>query len=188
MLRAFLKYCKSSLVSGAVISNDDPALSPVEIDWTEMACPECHASGCFKAHGSYWRRFLHLLDGRTQDSRIEVSRVKCTSCGHTHAIAAYTIVAHSSLSVLLVAAIMKDRIEGRYSSLEALAEAYLISLSTLQRLIKRFMAAAKLFFGQTGNDTQITDTIDLLARGPSEATSNFLESFYRLRGRSFLQA
>lgn len=49
-------------------------------------CPKCHAKHSLHRHATY-RRYLLTFDHDTiESSRLEILRLKCSSCGTTHAI------------------------------------------------------------------------------------------------------
>ena len=54
--------------------------------WEDETCPWCGSKGNCVSHGSYMRSMADLTYGKTVYGEICVLRLRCTSCGHTHAI------------------------------------------------------------------------------------------------------
>lgn len=49
-------------------------------------CPSCHAKHAFHRHGTYNRHLLTLNNQSLDENAMDILRIKCSSCGHTHAI------------------------------------------------------------------------------------------------------
>lgn len=58
-----------------------------------IPCPCCHHKGCLIRHGHY-ERMVKAISGTV---KLSVLRVKCNSCGHTHAILPESLIPYSQL-------------------------------------------------------------------------------------------
>jgi len=72
--------------------------------FSSTACPKCDAIGRFCMHGTYCRYIVFLAGLSLVSSSIEIRRIRCNSCGSTHAILPRDIIAYRllSLSVILL--------------------------------------------------------------------------------------
>lgn len=59
-----------------------------------MPCPNCGCAGNYVGHGRYLRHVVH----RGREERVEVRRVRCASCGATHALIPPGIVPYRQYS------------------------------------------------------------------------------------------
>lgn len=65
-------------------------------------CPICHSRHRFHRHGSYSRFLILPYDGSFQEEQMEILRLKCTSCNHTHAILPADVIPYCIYSVSAV--------------------------------------------------------------------------------------
>ena len=83
MIRKNLLFCKLGL------NNNAFDLYTKEMDhYTPQneICPTCGAKGCCKIHGHYRRSITDRMQDRAIDHPVDIVRVRCKSCGHTHSI------------------------------------------------------------------------------------------------------
>lgn len=66
------------------------------IDLMNLECPVCGLRGCLSVHGYYERSVKEPSGGKIP---IRILRVKCSACGHTHAILTSSIVPYSQISL-----------------------------------------------------------------------------------------
>lgn len=69
-------------------------------------CPACPAVGRYKMHGSYTRYVIYIEEEETVCERLAIKRIKCASCGTTHAVMPGDIVPYLALSLFVVAFIL----------------------------------------------------------------------------------
>lgn len=69
--------------------------------WEDETCPWCGSKGNCVSHGSYMRSMADLTYGKTVYGEICVLRLRCTSCGHTHAILPDVIIPYSVYGALV---------------------------------------------------------------------------------------
>ena len=65
---------------------------PSEAELYFMSCPSCRARGGLHVHGYYSRNVVQFCGSRSADTILRVMRLKCKSCGHTHALLPDVIV------------------------------------------------------------------------------------------------
>ena len=85
------------------------------INTTSLTC-SCGKKGCLIKHGFYTRDVVTADDS----FNIKILRVRCTSCGKTHAIVPHLIVPYSRLSLDLVLLIIRTRQANRNKALSAI--------------------------------------------------------------------
>ena len=94
---------------------NDPALAAT-------ACPACGAVGDFRQHSPYRRNLEDLRGGRIVCGKVTIERVRCASCGATHALIPPNVSPHRQRSVRLQGAIARARLSG--STVGGVGEAY----------------------------------------------------------------
>ena len=105
---------------------NDPALDAT-------ACPACGAVGRFRPHSPYRRNLEDLEGGRLACGRVTIQRVRCASCGATHALIPPNVSPYRQRSVRLQGAIALARLSG--STVGAVGEAYGICPRSLYRIV-----------------------------------------------------
>lgn len=103
----------------------------------DVACPECGATCGYVGHGSY-RRFLVTEcgeEGRT------IKRVRCRSCGATHAVIPDDVVPRKQYSAQAIESIRADRESGAMKIAE-ICERHGIGTTTLYRLTRQGSSAS----------------------------------------------
>ena len=106
---------------------NDPALAAT-------ACPACGAVGDFRQHSPYRRNLEDLRGGRIVCGKVTIERVRCASCGATHALVPPNVSPYRQRSVRLQGEIVRARLSG--GTVEAVGEAY----GTCPRSLYRIMA------------------------------------------------
>ena len=99
--------------------------------WEDETCPWCGSKGNCVSHGSYMRSMADLTYGKTVYGEICVLRLRCTSCGHTHAILPDVIIPYS--------------VYGLFFILRVLAE-YFLRLHTVEKLCSRFGVSVSMLY------------------------------------------
>lgn len=62
-------------------------------------CPICHSHHRWKRHGTYPRFLIFPQDGLFREESMDILRLLCTSCGHTHAIFPTDVIPYCVYSV-----------------------------------------------------------------------------------------
>lgn len=129
------------MILGTDGRRNDPALA-------RTACPACGAVGRFLPHSSYRRNLEDLEGGEVVCGRVTIERVRCGSCGATHALLPPNVSPYRQRSVRLLGAIAGARLSG--STVEAVGDAYGICPRSLYRLMACLPALLVALAAATG--------------------------------------
>jgi len=152
----------------------------------QQMLPFCGATGQCRMHGSYERSLLHFLDGHTQIFRINVTRVLCSSCVHSHALLPDFIVPYLSYSLPMILWILADYFSGRMT-ISKICGKYEISVPVIYRLKKLFLIHKKEWLGALDDlETAASDFLRSLVDSPNYSGDAF--SFLKKTTYSFLQS
>jgi len=182
MLRLFRSACKDLSVGNL----DTLALGGSECDLSKARCPSCR-SPFLIGHSSYRRNFTYIKDGIVIDATIDIRRLRCCSCGRTHALLPSAVIPHSPFSVRLVASIIIDYLEHSFSSIEELCVRYGIAVNTFYRIRRRFEHCVRLACGLMPHVVGARQAAGVLAGPCTVAADGLLSGFFRLTGTSFCQ-
>ena len=151
----------------------------------EETCPCCHTRGRCVIHGRYFRNLIDFSKGKVVYSKVSILRVRCNSCGHTHAILPDFIVPFLQYSLSFVLRVLAAY-SVRKLTVKKICSHYSISPSMLYAWRDRFLQHKGEWLGVLRDVEMpfITFLIDLLSKAP---LSPQLHEFYELTGRSFLQ-
>lgn len=94
-----------------------------------LPCPRCGCAGNYVAHGSYRRHVVH----RGREERVEVRRVRCASCGATHALIPPGVVPYRQRSEALALAVLAAWASG--SSNAEVRRSFGLSETTRRRMV-----------------------------------------------------
>ena len=87
-------------------SNTYDANSYKKSDFASASCPGCNAVGRFALHGKYNRYIVYFEEGRPISATIGIKRVKCLSCGITHAVMPGDIIPYRLLSLFVFLSVL----------------------------------------------------------------------------------
>jgi len=150
-----------------------------------LACPFCGAKHPhWSYHDSYDRYLISFEMGATVTHTIEISRILCSSCEHTHAILPEVIIPHSSYSLPFLLSVLRDYYLSSMT-VGALCDKYQISPSTLYAWKHLFTLHKKLWLGIL--EDIYHSSLDFLSSIPSITTSADLSVFFAHHDHSFLQ-
>lgn len=153
---------------------------------TAMVCPACSSRGNCAPHASYTRSLIDFEGGRVVYRRVEVKRVRCGSCGHTHALLPEHIVPYSTYSLLFILRVLAGYFL-RLGTVEQLCRRYAISPSMLYQWKALFLEHKALWLGMLKDtETAPDEFIRQLFSLPSWS-SDFGKPFWLKAARSFLQ-
>jgi hypothetical protein len=167
---------------------DEAALVPVKLDGAMARCPVCNAPISTEAFCSYQRNFTYIQDGTVTDSIITVDRLRCASCGSTHALLPEAVVPYSPFSVCLVAHLIIDWLNHDYESIEELAARYRVAINTFYRLKARFVSCVRLAYGMVAHEEEMDGAARILIGKQTAAADGLLCAFFDSVGASFCQA
>lgn len=147
---------------------------------SDYACSVCGAKGCMEPFGHY-ERYLVTWEGSAQVSHtVIVSRCRCCSCGHTHAILPSCLVPYKSYSLRFILVVLRDYFF-HVLPVEQLCQRYGISISTLYRWIGLFRCQKSLWLGAL-EDAALSASSFLAGLGGA-----FLREFHQCFRISFLE-
>ena len=183
MIRVFSVFCKLNFNK---LSAKDLFLAAMQdFSYVKLPCPFCGAKHpVWSYHDSYQRYLISFERGTTVTHEIDIPRIVCSSCGHTHAILPEIIIPYSSYSLPFILQVLRDCYLS-HLTVQALCNKYQISPSTLYAWKRLFLVHKTLWLGILQNIYQTA--IDFLSSMPSINTSTDLSSFFEQHGRSFLQ-
>ena len=183
MIRVFHLFCKLNFknLSAEDLFNKFMA----EFDPRKHNCPWCNTTyPDWKKHAKYERWLISFEGGVTVTYRLEITRYKCSSCGHTHAILPESIIPYQSYSFLFIIAVMRDYYT-RVLTVAVICDKYNISTSTLYSWKELFLRQKKLWLGLL--EDAYTSSLDFLDSFCGENFRYDLEEFFQISRISFLQ-
>jgi len=188
MIRAFTIFCKLNYIKLSALEIFTIAMldfSKEKFPTLDLPCPFCGAKHpVWTEFASYERDLISFEKGLPVTYKITVSRIICSSCGHTHAILPEIIIPYSSYSLIFVLTVLRDYYLS-HTTVQALCDKYMIATSTLYAWKRLFQIHKKLWLGIL--EDAITEPLTFLARLPSPSTSEDLASFFERHAQSFLQ-
>lgn len=151
-----------------------------------LACPACGSRGNCVPHGRYRRSVIDFEGGKAVYSVVEIKRVRCTSCGHTHAILPDRIVPYTTYSLLFILRVLASHFLGS-GSVEQLCLQYSISASMLYQWKALFLAHKEIWLGVLEDMETAPGMFIRRLLGLSSYSGEFGRPFYQKAARSFLQ-
>ena len=134
MIRKNFLFCKLGL------NNNAFDLYTKEMDhYTPQneICPTCGAKGCCKIHGHYRRFITDRIQDQAIDHPVDIVRVRCKSCGHTHSILPDGFIPYDPYSLPFVLHVLM-RYFSHEMNIQLICARFQISVSTLYRWIHIF--------------------------------------------------
>ena len=144
MIRIFNLFCKLNEIKISDQDWFDQALKSLCL--SDQPCPYCESKGNLIHHDSYSRYMVTRSKGKTAVTVLSVPRVKCTSCGHTHALLPEMLIPYSSYSLRFVLTVLRDYFL-HYHTVEKICEKYQIAHSTLYVFRELFLTHKQLILG-----------------------------------------
>lgn len=189
MIRLFTIFCKLNfkiLSAKDLFLESMKAFSSDKLPFIKLSCPHCGAkTPTWSYHDSYQRYLISFENEVTITYTIDITRIICSSCQHTHAILPEIIIPYGSYSLPFIIAVLKDYFL-RDLTVKTLCEKYQISISMLYRWKRLFLVHKKLWLGILENLYQ--NYIAFLSSLPTFNTSNDLSLFFLINSHSFLQS
>ena len=179
MIRIFSIFCKLNQIP---LSDRQWVEKETEsLFLPDHVCPVCHAHGSLSPFASYTRGLVEREKGKPARHEIVIKRLRCRSCGHTHAQVSSALVPYSSYSLRFILQTLRDYFLGR-ACVQLICDRAGIAVSTLYRWKDLFIRHKALWM-ETLND--------LSAARPAEFAENMdghlLQNFYQAFRLSFLQ-
>lgn len=186
MIRVFNIFCKikNFLISAAAMYEE----AIKEIDLKNVACPYCNTKDpAWSKHATYSRYLISYSSHQgVLYERITVTRYRCSSCNHTHAILPEMIVPYNMYSIVFILHMLCDYFSGSYT-VNAICAKYDISISTLYKWKELFEKQEKLWLNVI--DKLKENHMDFIKSFFKDENSRLhkLKNFFDMCNRSFLQ-
>lgn len=185
MIRKFSLFCKLIRIK----TSSDSLFSAVMDSYshTSLECPSCHSAGNLVPHGFYKRNIIDFTYGKTTYHKISVKRLKCKSCGHTHAILPDVIVPYAQYSLFFLLRVLGEYFL-RFKTISQICHVYSITPSMLYRWKDLFLCHKNDWLPIL--EHLETSPLDFLKKLCSAGNFSVFFScpFYKLTGVSFLQS
>ena len=150
------------------------------------SCPFCGSRGCCVRFASYIRIVVDFCDGRPVDEEVRIPRVRCRSCGCTHAILTDHLIPYRSYSLFFILRVIGEYLL-RLRPVEKLCARFWITHSTLYRWTALFRAHKAEWLGLLQDlERDPVSFLKDLASLPEYCS--FSGGFYRKTLLSFLQS
>lgn len=179
MIRIFNLFCKLKEIKISDQEWFDQAVGGLML--SDQCCPCCGAKGCMRPHDTYSRYMVTLKEYKPVTESLRVPRVKCSSCGHTHALLPEMLLPYSSYSLRFVLSVLEAYFL-HIHTVEGLCETYYISHSTLYAFLRLFLSHKQLILGVLDNAQE--KALDFIEKIDGKQLFEFWDSFRH----SFLQA
>lgn len=187
MIRLFRVFCKLNFKALSAIDlflKSMEEFTPANIPLIKLSCPCCGAKKPrWSYHGSYKRYLLSFENNQPITDMVNITRIICSSCKHTHAILPEIIIPHGSYCLLFVLSALKDYFSKM--GITKICEKYQISPATLYAWKQLFEKHKKLWLGILEDLYQ--NPLLFLASILESDPSNKLQQFLAQNGHSFLQ-
>ena len=183
MIREKSLFCKLIKVKTSSKNMFEGFMSQFKVH--QVCCPYCHSTGNCVIDGDYERNLIDFIRGKTVYTQVQVCRVKCTSCGETHAILPDFIIPYNQYSLFFILRALGEYL-CRPLTVSQLCERFAISESMLYRWKNLFCQQKVLWLGVIA-DLEISNRAFLKQLCTDAMPSDYLQSFYRLTSLSFLQ-
>lgn len=188
MIRLFTVFCKvnfkNKLTAKDLFLDFMNEYTKDKIPFIKLACPACGAKRPkWSFHDTYPRYLIAYETQGTVEDTIEITRIACSSCKHTHAILPEIIIPYSPYSLLFILSVLKDYFSGM--KVMDICEKYEINTSMLYKWKKLLLCHKKLWLGILEDLSH--KELDFLSGIPNFNTSNSLHNFFLQNRYSFLQ-
>lgn len=161
----------------------EPAFEP-----SRLLCPKCGAVGSMARHAHYMRHFVFLREGKVTDEVIAVTRLRCISCGATHALLPLAAVPYSVFSIRFIAMMLLDSLDHTFPSIEVLCAHYKIAINTFYRIRRRFESCVRIARGITAKKDCVYEMARKMLENAMTDLDFVLSSFFDACGMSFCQS
>ena len=184
MIRKNVLACKLILIKSSAaslyqsqIENFNPGLE---------SCPYCGSYGCCVSFASYERYVLDFLNGCPVCKTVRIPRVRCGSCGRTHAILTDSLIPYRSYSLFFILHVIGEYLL-HLRTIEKLCDRFGITHSMLYRWIRLYRVHKAEWLGLL-SDLEQEPLAFLRKLASLPAYCSFSDGFYRRTLISFLQS
>jgi len=183
MIRLFTALCKVLLKK----VSEEQAFCDALDDFSlyRMQCPRCGAVGKLSGHGIYRRNHVSYIGDGIVDYQVSPCRVKCSSCGTTHALLPDTLTPYSPYTLSFKLMVLIAYYE-REATVVDICSIFGIAASTLYQWKKLIVAHKEFMLGVliSRKTPALAFMRSLLG---SSNISDILHRFFRKYGFSFMQ-
>lgn len=181
MIRKFSLLCKLNFINNSDLSIFHSIYDNLSL--SKEVCSHCNARHSCSIHDTYERNLIVISDRTIRCHTVNITRVICSSCGHTHAILPDILIPYGSYSLFFILKILRLYFL-HTSNVSSLCEHFQISISTLYNWVHLFNQQKELWLGVLlhASTTSLSFLDDLLT------DSYFPENFFRAFHFSFLQS
>lgn len=149
-------------------------------------CPACGAHGCCSEYESYSRTVVDFVSGEVCPRSVWVTRVKCSSCGHTHAILFDPVIPYMRYSLLFILRVLYAHFcQGQ--SLPGIYASFGICARTFYRWVKIFECHCSEWLGRL-RVVECGTVGSLRALLVQDTYADFAADFFCKTNLSFLQS
>jgi transposase len=146
-------------------------------------CPSCDSRGQLDPHDNY-SRYLIDYDNGARENIIDVRRVKCGECGHTHAALPDVLAPHKSYCIIFILRVLKEYFHTR--AVTAICKKYGIAPSTLYDWRDRYLTHAALDLGAIV-EAALLSVARWIANAAGICLTDAPHDFFKRFGFSFMQ-
>lgn len=108
------------------------------IDVSKCKCPNCGANGSMIRHAYYLRFIISFFTGCFTTKRLKILRVKCKSCGSTHAILPGDTIPYKQFDYSSFISILEKYFSNQLTVYQ-LSKEYKVSFQTIYSFIDTFL-------------------------------------------------
>ncbi len=183
MIRIFGHFCKLNFLK---YSKNSLNKCLIELIPNGYACPRCKTKHPnWKKHATYCRYLIFFEDGVVVTDLLVITRYKCQSCKHTHALLPDLVIPYSSYSLGFVIVVMQEYFN-KNPTVAAICSKYDISVSAFYCWKELFLKHKKIWLGLL--DDSLTTSIQFLDTFFGGNRFYNLIEFFQIAGISFLQS
>ena len=117
-----------------------------QLDTFQLECNYCHEHGYCIRHAYYKRGYFIDKSDLCKGTAIDILRVKCKNCGHTHAILPEEIVPYLQYTAAFISEVLKVYFS-HSQTVERICDTYEISVTTLYNWKERFLSHKDQYLG-----------------------------------------
>jgi len=183
MIRLFTALCKKMLEN---LSDESIFQETADVkDYYDGKCPFCGANGKLSPYGAYTRGLVSHGKGKTTQTRVDINRFICDSCGATHGLLPDILVPYSPYTLRFKLNVLIAYFE-RETTVVKICEHFGIAVSTLYEWKKCLLLHKQLLLGVI-IDMKKPALAFLYELLNSHRLSDILLGFFRKYAWSFLQ-
>lgn len=153
-----------------------------DIKVSKIKCPCCKASGQCEYISPYKRMMISAVDDTPKIQCLSIKRVRCTSCGHTHAILPDILIPYGSYSIRFILIVLTKYLARKISVAE-FCDRWHIAVSTLYTWIHLFIDHYSSFVSALDRISSISAKVIASV----EDHDGFIKAFYERFRFHFMQ-